>query len=130
MRSLTGMFTLVLLTLAVGAAQAAARVAPPQAKPAAAKAPAPHPSSLVATGTIASFNGSTNELTIKTSKGQEQFMLAPSARIQDSSSKTIATSELEKMTGRKATVHYTEAGGQKTVQSVRLSHGSESAKKS
>jgi hypothetical protein len=76
--------------------------------------------SLVATGKIATFDSSSQALTLTTSKGDQQFTVGPSARLQEAS-KTITAADLGKLAGHKATVHYTEASGMKTVESIHVS---------
>jgi hypothetical protein len=76
--------------------------------------------SLIARGTIAGFDGSSKVLTIKTAKGQEQFTLADSVRIREAS-KRLSPADLGSLNGRSVSVRYTEAGSQRTVQSVEVS---------
>lgn len=91
------------------------------------KATAAKSTSLVATGKLVKFDASSNELTVSTSKGDEQFMLGPSARIHDGS-KTVAPANLSGLAGRDLSVKYTEANGMKTVQSLTFSHGKQAKK--
>ena len=49
--------------------------------------------SLVATGKIATFDAASQALTLTTSKGEQQFTVGPSARLQESS-KTITAADL------------------------------------
>jgi hypothetical protein len=58
-------------------------------------------------------------LTLTGSKGDQQFTLADSTRIQQGSKK-IDMVTLGKLTGQTATVSYVESSGQRTVQSVRV----------
>jgi hypothetical protein len=76
--------------------------------------------SLVATGKIATFDPASQALTLTTSKGEQQFTVGPSARLQESS-KTITVADLGKLTGHKATVHYNETSGTKNVESIHVS---------
>jgi hypothetical protein len=73
----------------------------------------------VMSGTIVRFDGVTNMLTLSTKKGEESFKLGPKATIHEGQ-KAIATADLHKLTGREVTVHYVEAAGQKTAESVMI----------
>jgi hypothetical protein len=70
-------------------------------------------------GTIVRFDGVTNMLTLSTKKGEESFKLGPKATIHEGQ-KAIAAADLHKLTGREVTVHYVEAAGQKTAESVMI----------
>jgi hypothetical protein len=85
--------------------------------------------SLVAKGTIARFDHGSNTLTIKTSKGEEQFTLPASVRIQEASRK-LTIADLDTLNGRPVNIRYTESGGQRTVQSVRVSAAAKKGVKS
>jgi hypothetical protein len=54
-------------------------------------------------------------------------MLSPSARIHDGS-KTVAPANLGGLAGRELSVKYTEANGQKTVQSLSFGHAKQAKK--
>ena len=69
-------------------------------------------------GTLDKVDGQT--LTVKTAKGSETVMLAPTARIHRAS-KTLAVADLASHTGDRVKVRYMESGGQKQAQSVTLS---------
>ncbi|MGE5815699.1 MAG: hypothetical protein ACM36C_14520 [Acidobacteriota bacterium] len=75
-----------------------------------------------AMGTIEKYDA--NMLTLKTSSGEEQFMVASSAHVRDGS-KTIKADQLSSLTGQKAKVRYVESNGQRTAESVMVSSGSE-----
>jgi hypothetical protein len=130
MRPVTHALALTVATLAFSgwAHQASAQtpaVKTPAAKPAAAsnRAGGRRPMSLVANGTIARFDHGSNTLTIKTSKGEEQFTLPASVRIQEASRK-LTVADLDTLNGRSVNIRYTESGGQRSVQSVRVSGAS------
>jgi hypothetical protein len=120
------LFGLASLTIASGAF-AGAQAKPPStsavqpAKSAAATKTKPSSSTtLAASGKIVKFDPSTEALTLATSKGEEQFTLDASTRLRDSSH-TIAPNDLTALAGHQATVRYKESGGQKSVESVRVS---------
>ena len=69
-------------------------------------------------GTLEKVDGRT--LTIKTAKGTEDVTLAPSAKIHVGS-KTMTAADLNRETGARVKVRYTEKSGQKQAQSVAVS---------
>jgi hypothetical protein len=69
-------------------------------------------------GTLQKVDGQT--LTIQTSKGPENVTVAPSAKIHVGS-KTMTVADLNKETGSRVKVRYTEKSGQKQAQSVMVS---------
>jgi hypothetical protein len=77
-----------------------------------------------AVGTIEKYDA--NMLTLKTSSGDEQFALASSAKVHNGS-KIIKADELGSLTGQRAKVHYTEANGQRTAESVMVSSSAHKA---
>ena len=79
-----------------------------------------------AVGTIEKYDA--NRLTLKTSSGDEQFALASSAKVHNGS-KIIKADELGSLTGQRAKVHYTEANGQRTAESVMVSSAHKAAAK-
>ena len=72
-------------------------------------------------GTLDKVDGQT--LTVKTAKGMETVMLAPTARIHRAT-KTLTAVDLASHTGDRVKVRYMENGGQKQAQSVTLSSAS------
>lgn len=97
-----------------------------QAKPAtkathAAKATATTGTATVARGKIVKFDPASKMLTLSTGSGEEQFTLAANARVREGS-KSVTAADLEKMAGDRATVRYSESGGQRTAHSVTLAH--------
>jgi hypothetical protein len=111
-----GVFTLMMLLGAAIAASAA------QAKPAAQKATpakAAKATTLMTPGKIVKFDSGSNTLTVSTKQGEEQFMLAPAARITEGK-KTVAASQLGSLTDRPVEVRYTESEGHKMASSVRI----------
>jgi hypothetical protein len=117
-----GAFTVIALlgtAVAVSAAQAKP-AAPVKAVPIAAKAaPAPKTTTLVANGKIAKFDAASNTLTVSTSQGDQQFMMAPTSTVTEDRKK-VAASELGTMTDHEARIRYTESGGHKMVLSVQV----------
>ena len=83
---------------------------------------APAPKALSATGKIVSFDDSTRTLTLSTAKGDETFMLGPSARLQEGA-KTITAANLSSLAGHQAKVRYTGSGSDKAAESVMVSGG-------
>lgn len=70
-------------------------------------------------GTIEAYDAAAHTLTLKTSKGSTTFTLAPDAKVW-AGSKSVAVDALASDTGAKATVSYSESGGQKTAKTVRV----------
>jgi hypothetical protein len=75
---------------------------------------------ITTTGTLTKFDAASNALTVTTPKGDATFTVDSSASITASGKKVMA-SDLPSHVGQKVTVRYTESGGQKTAQSVRVS---------
>src|SRR5215470_8722351 len=71
-------------------------------------------------GKIMKFDSTTSTLTISTAKGEEQFVMGPSATFHEGQ-KAIAASDLSGLVGRRAEVRYTEAAGVRTAESVMVS---------
>ena len=69
-------------------------------------------------GTLQKVDGQT--LTIKTTKGTENVTVASSAKIREGS-KAMTVADLNRETGARVKVHYTEKSGQKQAQSVTIS---------
>jgi len=78
-------------------------------------------------GTLEKVDGQT--LTIKTKKGTENVVVASSAKIHEGT-KTMTVADLNRETGARVKVRYTEKSGQKQAQSVTLSpvNGSQTAR--
>jgi hypothetical protein len=89
-----------------------------QAKPAKA-AKAPKVTAITATGTVSKFDAASNTLTVTTPKGDVPFVVDSSASVTTNGKKAMA-SDLPSHIGHKVTVRYTESGGQKMAQSVRV----------
>jgi hypothetical protein len=75
---------------------------------------------ITATGTVAKFDAASNTLTVTTPKGDVMFVVGSSAGVTENGKKAMA-SDLSTHVGQKVTVRYTESGGQKMAQSVRVS---------
>jgi hypothetical protein len=70
-------------------------------------------------GTIEKFDASTGILSLSTSNGTVRFAVASAARIRQGWHK-VEPLELQKLVGYRATVRYSESGGNKTVASVHV----------
>jgi hypothetical protein len=70
-------------------------------------------------GTIDRFDASTRILSLSTSNGTVQFAVGSSARIRQGWH-NVEPLELQKLAGYRATVRYSESGGNKTVESVHV----------
>jgi hypothetical protein len=104
-----------------GAAFAQTTPAKPATKAALAKpAKAAKATAITASGTVSKYDAASNTLTVTTAKGDVAFMVDSTASVTADGKKVMA-SELPSHVGHKVTVRYTEAGGQKTAQSVRVS---------
>jgi len=79
----------------------------------------PAPTTLSVRGTIEKYDESTRTLSLSTSNGTVQFVVGSTTRIRQGWRKVDA-SELQKLTGDRATVRYTEFGGHKSVESVHV----------
>lgn len=82
----------------------------------------------VATGKIVKFNAASNSVTIATPTGEQEFVLGASSRIREGS-RSLVAADLEKLTGREATVRYTESNGQNMVQSLGVARGAKGRKR-
>lgn len=105
-----------------GAALASQAKPAPKEKATHTKASATTGTTLVAKGKIVGYDPSNSTLTITTSKGEERFTVSSTAQIHQGS-KSIGAEALANLTGREANVRYMESGGQRTVESVRVSKG-------
>jgi len=70
-------------------------------------------------GTIQQCDASARSLSVTTSSGTVQFLLASTARIRQGG-REIALPVLEKLAGYRVDVHYSESDGRKTAQSVHV----------
>ncbi len=104
--------TLQVLTLAGALALPAAVVT---AAPAAGHKP--KTASMAATGTIEKFDGASKTLTVKTSKGDENFVLGDSTSVHQGS-KTMTADQLSSLNGQPVKVRFTQANGVQTATSV------------
>jgi len=113
------------------AGQAAPATKPPAKAAAAKTTKAAKVTTIAASGTVSKFDSASNTLTVTTSKGDVAFMVDSSASIL-ANGKKIAASDLSNEVGHKVVVRYTESGGQKMAQSLRISAAPKaaSAKKS
>jgi hypothetical protein len=91
-----------------------------QAKPAKSAAAKPaKATTITATGTVSKFDAGTNTLTVTTPKGDVSFNVAGTATVM-ANGKKVAASDLSSHVGHKVTVRYTESGGMKTADSIRV----------
>jgi len=70
-------------------------------------------------GTIEQCDASARRLSVTTSNGTVQFLLASTARIRQGG-REIALPVLEKLGGYRVDVHYSESDGRKTAESVHV----------
>jgi hypothetical protein len=81
--------------------------------------PTPPPTMLRLRGTIEKFEPSTRTLSVSTSNGTVRLRLADTTRVRQSG-RAIDMATLEKLSGFRADVHYSEVEGQRTVESVHV----------
>ena len=99
----------------------------PAAKAALAKPAKPaKATAITATGTVSKFDAASNTLTVTTSKGDVAFVVDSTASV-TANGKKVMTSDLPSHIGNKVTVRYTESGGQKMAQSVRVTNAAKTA---
>jgi hypothetical protein len=79
----------------------------------------PVPTTLSARGTIDKYDSSSRTLSLSTSSGTVRFPVSSSTRIRQGGRK-VEASELQKLAGDHATVRYTDAGGNRVVESVHV----------
>ena len=87
---------------------------------------APVSTTLRMRGTIEKYDPATRTLSISTSNATVQFPLASTARIRQGWHK-IEASDLERLSGYRAAVRYSESRGNKTVESIHVFGKSERA---
>jgi hypothetical protein len=73
-----------------------------------------------ASGSIEQYDATGRTLTLKTATGSQVFSLSADAKVW-AGARSVTADDLTKDIGSKATVRYTESGGQKTATSVRVS---------
>ena len=73
--------------------------------------------SMSATGTIEKFDAGSKTLTVKTSKGEQNFVLGDAA-VLHRGSKTVTADQLASLDGQPVKVRFTEANGVQTATSV------------
>jgi hypothetical protein len=86
---------------------------------AAAQSTPPGSTTLRVRGTIDKYDASTRILSLSTSNGTVQLLLASTARIRQGWHK-LDPLELRKLVGYRAAIGYSESGGNKTVESVHV----------
>jgi len=79
----------------------------------------PASTTLSVRGTIDNYDASSRTLSLSTSSGTVKFPVSPATRISQAGHK-IEAAELQKLTGDRATVRYTDSGGHRTVESVHV----------
>ena len=85
----------------------------------AAQSTPPGATTLRVRGTIDKYDASTRILSLSTSNGTVQLLLASTARIRQGWHK-LDPLELRKLVGYRAAIGYSESGGNKTVESVHV----------
>jgi hypothetical protein len=110
----------VALTVFAFSTAAFAGQAAPAAKSAAKTTKAAKATMITASGTVSKFDSASNTVTVTTAKGDVAFVIDSSATIL-ASGKKIAASDLSNEVGHKVVVRYSESGGQKMAQSLRIS---------
>ena len=109
------------LAQAVPDAGRASKAVPVATVPSPSNAQAPMP--LRMRGTVKKFSATTGILSLSTPNGTAEFKLADETRIRQDS-RTIEASDLEKLVGWHAVVHYREGSADRTVESVHVFGGS------
>jgi hypothetical protein len=99
---------------------------PPAKPPSSPATLAPGAKEESATGKIVKFDATSRTLTLQTAKGEERFMLASNAKLNEGS-RTLTAADLGGAVGQEAKVRYTTAGGQKTAMAVMVSRSSTSS---
>ena len=122
--SLMKSFALTSAALLVAAVTYAAPAQTAGTKPTTTKATtgttsAPKAKSHSVVGTLDKYDSGANSIVVNTGKATETVMLTASSSVHMGAS-TISASELASHTGQKVKVHYTEANGQRTAQSVQV----------
>jgi type 1 fimbria pilin len=79
----------------------------------------PASTTLSVRGTIDNYDASSRTLSLSTSSGTVKFPVSSTTRISQAGHK-VEASELKKLAGDRATVRYTEAAGNRTVESVHV----------
>jgi hypothetical protein len=79
----------------------------------------PSSTTLSMRGTIDKYDASSRTLSLSTSSGTVQFPVLSTTRIRQGWHKVDAL-DLQKLTGERATVRYTESGGDRIVESVHV----------
>jgi hypothetical protein len=109
------------LAQAVPDAGRASKAGPVATGPSPSNAQVPMP--LRMRGTVKRFSATTRILSLSTPNGTAEFKLAEETRIRQDS-RTIEASDLEKLVGWHAVVHYREDSADRTVESVHVFGGS------
>ena len=79
----------------------------------------PAATTLSVRGTIDNYDASSRTLSLSTSSGRVKFPVSPATRISQAGHK-VEASELQKLVGDRATVRYTDSGGNRVVESVHV----------
>ena len=99
------------------ATQSAKKATTKQAAAKATAAPKPKAHSVV--GTLDKYDSGANTIVVNTGKGTETLSLSSSSAVR-MGAKTMSASDLSSHTGDRVKVRYSEASGQRTVQSVQI----------
>ena len=79
----------------------------------------PASTTLSVRGTIDNYDASSRTLSLSTSSGSVKFPVSPATRISQAGRKVEAAA-LQKLVGERATVRYTDSGGNRVVESVHV----------
>jgi type 1 fimbria pilin len=79
----------------------------------------PASTTLSVRGTIDNYDASSRTLSLSTAGGTVKFPVSPATRISQAGHK-IEAADLQKLTGDRATIRYTDSGGDRTVESVHV----------
>ena len=80
---------------------------------------APKPKAHSVVGTLDKYDSGANSIVVNTGKGTETLSLSSSSAVR-MGAKTMSASDLSSHTGDKVKVRYSEANGQRTVESVQV----------
>jgi type 1 fimbria pilin len=79
----------------------------------------PGSTTLSVRGTIDNYDASSRTLSLSTSSGTVKFAVSPATRISQAGHK-VEAADLQKLVGDRATVRYTDSGGNRVVESVHV----------
>ena len=116
----TSALAVAAVLLAAGAYAAPAQATKATTKTAAAKTTAaPKPKAHSVIGTLDKYDSGANSIVVNTGKGTETLSLSSTSAVR-MGAKTMTAADLSSHTGDRVKVRYSEANGQRTVQSVQI----------